>query len=165
MNIEEKVEFLRKRHPAFGRRVLYDVDNKGNEFCEMIYPNEQNPVMPIAVSVSDEGCLVSAGQIINVTGRTPITAEQAASAIDDIVSDRIIFVLGYADGVDIGSGAPFLTELFAITGGEDDMSAELEAFIAKISKPVTGWKRRFTSLKGRFLITSFSGEKNQTIIR
>ena len=165
MNIEEKVEFLRRRHPAFGRRVLYDVDNKGNEFCEMIYPNEQNPMMPIAVSVSDEGCLVSAGQISNVTGRTPITVEQAASAIDDIVNDRIIFVLGYAEGVDVGSGAPFLTELFAITGGEDDMSAELDTFITKISTPINGWQRRFTSLKGRFLITSFSGAKNQTIIR
>lgn len=165
MNIEEKIEFLRKRHPAFGRRVLYDVDNKGNEFCEMIYPNEKNPAMPIAVSISEDGCLISVGQISNVTGRAPITVEQAASAIDDIVNDRIIFVLGYSDGVDIGSGAPFLTELFAITGGEDDMSADLEAFISKISKPVTGWKRRFTSLKGRFLITSFSGTQNKTIIR
>lgn len=165
MNIEEKVEFLRKRHPAFGRRVLYDVDNKGNEFCEMIYPNEKNPKMPIAVSVSEEGFLVSVGQISNVTGHRPITAEQAASAIDDVVNDRIIFVLGYADDVDVGSGAPFMTELFAITGGEDDMSADLEAFIAKISTPVKGWKRRFTSLKGRFIITSFSGNTSTTIIR
>ena len=165
MNIEEKVEFLRKRHPAFGRRVLYDVDNKGNEFCEIIYPNEKNPMMPIAVSVSEEGCLVSVGQISNVTGHRPITVEQAASAIDDIVNDRIIFVLGYADGVDVGSGAPFLTELFAVTGGEDDMSADLEAFIAKISKPISGWKRRFASLKGRFVITSFSGAEDKVITR
>ena len=165
MNIEEKIEFLRKRHPAFGRRVLYDVDNKGNEFCEIIYPNEKNPMMPIAVSVNEEGCLISVGQISNVTGRHPITVEQAASAIDDIVNDRIIFVLGYADGIDVGSGSPFLNELFAITGGEDDMSADLEAFILKISTPITGWKRRFTSLKGRFMITSFSGAENKIIIR
>ena len=165
MNIEEKIEFLRKRHPAFGRRVLYDIDNKGNEFGEIIYPNEKNPMMPIAVSVNEEGCLISVGQISNVTGRHPITVEQAASAIDDIVNDRIIFVLGYADGSDIGSGSPFLTELFAITGGEDDMSADLEAFISKISTPLKGWKRRFTSLKGRFMITSFSGAENKIIIR
>ena len=165
MNIEEKIEFLRKRHPAFGRRVLYDVDHKGNEFCEMIYPNEKNPMMPIAVSVNEDGCLISVGQISHVTGQRPITVEQAASAIDDIVNDRIIFVLGYADDKDVGSGAPFLTEFFAITGGEDDMSADLEAFISKISTPVTGWKRRFTSLKGRFIITSFSGAKEKIIIR
>ena len=165
MNIEDIIEFLRKRHPTFGRRVLYDVDHKGNEFCEMIYPNEKNPMMPIAVSVNEDGCLISVGQISYVTGQRPITVEQAASAIDDIVNDRIIFVLGYADDKDVGSGAPFLTELFAITGGDDDMSADLEAFISKISTPVTGWKRRFTSLKGRFIITSFSGAQNKTIIR
>ena len=89
MNIEEKIEFLRKRHPAFGRRVLYDIDNKGNEFCEIIYPNEKNPMMPIAVSVNEEGCLISVGQISNVTGRHPITVEQAASAIDDIVNEFV----------------------------------------------------------------------------
>ena len=165
MNIEEKAEFLRKRHPAFGKRVLFDVDNKGNEFCEIIYPNEKNPMMPIAVSISEDGCLVSVGQISNVTGYRPITVEQASSAINDIVNDRIVFVLGYADDVDVGSGAPFLTEIFAITGDEDDMSQDLETFIAKISKPISGWKRRFTSLKGRFVITNFSGSESKTIMR
>lgn len=165
MNIEEKVAFLRKKHPSFGKRVLYDMDNKGNEFCEMIYPNDKNPMMPIAVSVSDDGCLVSVGQISNVTGRFPITVEQASSAIDDVINDRIVFVLGYADDVDVGSGAPFLTEIFAITGEEDDMSADFEAFVAKISTPVKGWKRRFTPLKGRFVITNFSGSENRVITR
>jgi hypothetical protein len=36
MNIEEKLDYLRRRHPAFGRRVLYDADARGNEFCEII---------------------------------------------------------------------------------------------------------------------------------
>ena len=105
MNIDEKIVYLRKRHPEFGRRVMHDVDNKGNEFCEIIYPNESNPMMPIAVSVSDEGCLISVGKISNVTGDYPITAEQAADAIDDIISDKIVFVIGYEDGND-GEGAP-----------------------------------------------------------
>ena len=94
MNIEEKIEFLRRRHPAFGRKVLYDVDNRGHEFCEMIYPNESNPTMPITVSVNEKGCLISVGQISNVTGDRQISVEQAASAIDDVINDRIIFVLG-----------------------------------------------------------------------
>ena len=165
MNIEEKIEFLRKRHPAFGRKVLYDVDNRGREFCEMIYPNENNPMMPITVSVDEKGCLISVGQISNVTGDRPISAEQAASAIDDIVADKIIFVLGYGDGIDIGSGAPFMTEIFAITGEEDDMSEALDDFIARISTPVKGLKRRFTSLKGRFVITDFSGKGRREITR
>ena len=98
MNIEEKIDYLRRRHPPFGRKVMYDVDNRGNEFCEIIYPNEKNPMMPVAVSISEEGCLVSVGQFSNVTGNYPISHEQAADAIDDIISDRIIFVLGFSAG-------------------------------------------------------------------
>lgn len=165
MNIEEKIEFLRKRHPAFGRRVMYDVDNRGNEFCELIYPNDKQPAMPIAVSVSDAGCLISVGQISNVTGDDPITVEQAAEAIEDVVEDKIVFVLGFAEDDDIGSGAPFYSQVFAITGGQDDMSEEFERFIDKISTPVTGFKRRLTRLKGRFVILNFSGSENRTIIR
>ena len=165
MTIQEKVEFLRRRHPSFGKKVLYDVDVKGREFCEMIYPNENNPMMPITVSVSEDGCLISVGQISNVTGNRAISVEQAASAIDDIVQDRIVFVLGYKDGEDIGSGAPYLTEIYPITGDEDDQSRELEQFIAKISTPVTGFKRKFTPLKGRFIITDFSCGVNRTILR
>ncbi len=164
MNIDEKIEFLRKNHPKFSRRVMHDVDDKGNEFCEIIYPNESNPMMPIAVSVSDEGCLISVGKFSNVTGDYPITVEQACSAIDDVINDRIVFVLGYEDIEDEG-GAPFMTELFPLTGGEDDERDELEKFIAKISTPVKGLKRKLTRLKGRFLILNFSGSENRTITR
>ena len=164
MNIEEKIAYLRKKHPKFDRRVMWDEDNKGNEFAEIIYPNESNSMMPIAVSVSDEGCLISVGKVANVTGDYPITVEQAAEAIDDIISDRIVFVSGYTEGND-GEGAPFMREIFLITGGEDDESLELEKFIAKISTPVTGFKRKLTRLKGRFLIFNFSGSENRVIIR
>lgn len=166
MKIEEKIEYLRHRHPAFGKKVINDVDNKGNEFCEIIYPNKFQEMMPITVSVSDAGCLISVGKMSNVTGDYPITHEQAASAIDDIVADKIIFVSGYNDDDDdIGNGMPFMTEIFPITGDEDDMSSELEKFIQKISTPIQGLKRRFTKLKGRFVITNFSGSENKTIIR
>lgn len=167
MNIEEKIEYLRKKYPTFGKKVLYDVDHRGNEFCEIIYPNENNDMMPITVAVSDEGCLISVGKFSNVTGDYPISHEQAASAIDDIVSDKIIFVAGYdTDSEDeTGSRAPFMTEIFAITGDVDDESDELEKFIARISTPVTGFKRKLTRLKGRFIITSFSGKDTKTIER
>jgi hypothetical protein len=131
----------------------------------MIYPNEQNPMMPIAVSVDEKGCLISVGQISNVTGDSQISVEQAASAIDDVVNDRIVFVLGYADDVDVGSGAPFMTEIFAITGEEDDMSEELEDLITRISTPVKGLRRKLTRLKGRFIITDFSGKSRREITR
>lgn len=166
MKIEERIEYLRKKHPAFGKKVLYDTDNKGNDFCEIIYPNEKNDMMPITVAVSDEGCLVSVGKFSNVTGDYPISHEQAASAIDDIISDKIVFVAGYGEeNEEDFSPAPFMTEIFAITGDVDDESLELEKFIAKISTPVSGFKRKLTRLKGRFIITDFSGSNTKTIDR
>ena len=164
MNIEEKIEFLRKKHPKFSRRTMWDTDHNGNEFCEIIYPNDSNPLMPITAAVNNEGCLISVGKISHVTGDYPITVEQAAEAIDDIISDRIIFVLGYADGNDC-EGAPFMTDIYPITGGEDDKSEELQQLISKISTPVTGFKRKMTRLKGRFLIFNFSGSENRVITR
>ena len=165
MNIQEKIAFLRRRYPAFGQREIWDVDNKGDEFCEMIYPNEKNPTMPITVSVSEDGCRISVGQFSHVTGNRPITVEQTVAAIDDIVSDRIVFALGYRDGECMGLGKPFMTELFPLTGGEDDKKAELDAFIATLSTPVSGFKRKLTRLKGSFILTDFSGGFNKAIER
>lgn len=165
MTIEEKIAYLRRAYPAFGLKEIWDVDNRGNDFCEMIYPNEKQPNLPIALTVSDDGCLVSVGQLDNVTGDKPITAEQAVEAINDIISDRVLFALCYADDDDIGSGAPFFTRIFALTDGKDDMRSEFEKFIKKISTPVKGFKRKLTRLKGRFVITNFSGSENRTIIR
>lgn len=165
MNIEEKIEFLRRRHPSFGKKVLYDVDNKGNEFAEMVYPNQSNPSMPITISISEDGCLISVGQISHVTGNRPITAEQAASAIDDVINDKIVFVLGYKDDDDIGSGTPYLTDVYPVTRDVDDRQDELDAFIAKVSLPVSGFRRKLTKLKGRFIITDFSGSFNKIIYR
>ena len=165
MKIEEMISLLRRRFPKFSQKLLYDVDNKGNEFCEMIYPNESNPSMPITVSISESGCLISVGQISHVTGDRPIPIEHAISAMEDIIADRIVFVLGYNDGDDIGSGAPFMTELYAITGDVDDMSEELEKFIEKVKKPLKGIWRKLSSLKGRFVITDFSGSRFEEIIR
>lgn len=165
MKIEEKIDYLRRRHPSFAKRVLNDVDGKGNEFSEIIYPNKDQEMMPITVAVSDEGCLISVGKIANVTGDYPITHEQAASAIDDIINDRIVFVLGYGEDDDTMSGSPFLTEIFPITGDVDDAEGELEELIKKLSTPLTGFKRKISKLKGRFLITSFSGSRNKIIVR
>ena len=165
MNIEEKIEYLRRALPAFDKKVMYDVDNRGNDFCEIIYPNKDQPMMPIAVSVSDEGCLISVGQIADVVGSFPISVDQAISAINDIISDKIVFVLGFADEDDIGFGAPFFTQIFPITDDEDDMSDALAAFIKKIEAPLSKWKRKLTRFKGRFVITNFSGSENRVIFR
>ena len=90
---------------------------------------------------------------------------QIIIVINKLTNDKIIFVLGYADDVDVGSGAPFMTEIFAITGEEDDMSEELEDLITRISTPVKGLRRKLTRLKGRFIITDFSGKSRREITR
>ena len=36
MKIEEALDYLRRRHPPFGFKVMYDEDNKGNEFCDYV---------------------------------------------------------------------------------------------------------------------------------
>ncbi len=165
MKIEEMLDYLRRKHPKFGRKVMYDMEQKGNEFCEIIYPNEMQPLFPVTVAVSEAGCLISVGQFSNVTGDFPIPCEAAAEAIADIVEDRIVFVLGYNEEDDIGFGTPFFKRLYPFTGGEDDCSREYEKLLQKLSTPVTGFKRKLTSLKGRFLIFNFSGSINQTIFR
>ena len=165
MTLDEKILYLQKAHAPFGKKVIRDVDARGNDFCELIYPNEKNPRFPITLSVSDDGCIISVGQIPNVTGKAPITVEQASDAIDDIISDKIIFVLGYHGEDDVGEGKPYLTEIFALTGNDDDMQEDYDRFIEKISTPIKGLKRKLTRLKGRFIITNFSGSIDQTIER
>ncbi len=165
MTINESIEYLQRQYPAFDRRVFRDTDKNGCEFCEMIMPNKALPSLPLTLHITDEGCSISAGQLENVTGCDKMTACEASAAIADIISDKIIFVLGYRDEDDLGFGKPFLTEIYALTGGDDDMSREYERFIEKISTPLTGFSRLFTSLKGRFLIMNFSGSLNKTITR
>ena len=165
MTIGESVAYLRRKYSAFGQKEIWDTDRRGNDFCEMVYPNEKQPNFPITVTLNEDGCLISVGQIPNVTGDRPISVDQAISAIDDIISDKIVFTLCYADDKDIGSGAPYFTRVFALTGEGDDMSQELERFKQKISKPVKGFMRKLTLLKGRFEFVSFSGKHNQTIYR
>lgn len=165
MKIDEQLDIIRRKHPKFGRQAIYDVDLRGVEFCEIIYPNAAQPLMPITVSVSEDGCLVSVGKISNVTGDRPITAAQACEAISDIISDKVAFVLGYPEDDDTLSGPPFMTEIFPLTGEVDDTSADFDKFIAKLSTPVTGFKRKLTKLKGSFLVTDFSGGRNKIIVR
>ncbi|MBQ4090780.1 MAG: hypothetical protein IJC64_00530 [Clostridia bacterium] len=165
MKIEEKIAYIQRKFPAFDRQVIYDTDNRGNDFCEMIMPNQKQPNVPLTVSVSERGCSISVGQIENVTGSDAMTPEQASAAISDILADKIIFVLAYRDGDDTGFGAPFYSRIFALTGKGDDMQEDYRKFIEKINKPLTKISRLFTVLKGRFIIFNFSGSLKREITR
>lgn len=165
MTIDEKLTYLHKLYPEFDKKVTRDVDINGRDFCETVIPNKHIPSMPITVCITEEGCGISVGQIENVTSDDTMSPQQTASAINDIINGRIIFVLGYNHGDDVGYGKPFMSRIFAITGGEDDMSDQYERFLARISKKPSKICRYFTSLKGRFQIFSFNGSVNKTIFR
>ncbi len=156
MTIEQRVEFLLSHDRRFERDVIYDTDSHGEEFCEMIIKNTAVSSFPITVTVSSKGCMVAVGQFENVTGSKSMTPEQTLDAVNDITDDKIIFVLGYDKDGDIGFGAPTLRRVFAITGRDDDMSAEYNEFIERISKPIK--KFRFLHpLKGKFFVFNYSG--------
>lgn len=165
MTAEQISEYLLSHSKHFERDVIYDTDKRGESFCELVIKNEHLPSYPITVTATESGCSLSVGNFADVTGSKKMTPEETLSAIEDIIADKIIFVLGYQDDDDIGFGSPFFSRIFAITGGNDDMSEEYEDFIKTISKPINKKLKFFYSLKGRFKIFTFSGSLNKSIIR
>lgn len=165
MTVEQAADFFTQRYARLDTRSIYDVDKHGNGFCEFIIKNGKLESMPITVIITERGCSLSVGQLENITGCKIMSPEQAACAADDVMADRVIFAFGYKDDCDIGSGAPFFTKVFAVTGGEDDMSEEYERFVAEMSTPIPKLLRPFATLKGRFTIVNFSGTVNKTVTR
>ena len=165
MTPEQTSEYLLSNCSRFERDIIRDTDKYGDTFCELIIKNESLPSYPLTVTVTEIGCSISVGNLSNVTGSKRMTTDQTLSAINDILSDKIIFALGYRDDDDIGFGSPFLTRVFALTGGDDDMQEDYEDFLCEISKPINKKLRFLYSLKGRFQIFNFSGSVNKTITR
>lgn len=165
MTAEQTSEYLLSHSRRFERDVIYDTDKRGDSFCELIIKNNSLPSYPITVTVTEVGCSLSVGNFADVTGSKKMTPDQALLAIEDIIADKIIFVLGYREDDDIGFGSPFFSRIFALTGGDDDMSRDYEDFIKTISTPINKKLRFLYSLKGRFLIFNFSGSIYKNIIR
>lgn len=165
MTAEQAVEYLLSHSRLFDRSVIRDTDRRGHDFCEMIIKNGSQPSFPITVTVTDDGCTLSVGQFEDVASSTRMTPDEVLAAIDDIINDKIIFVLAYKNEDDVGFGAPYFSRVFALTGGDDDMSAEYEHFLSKISTPIKKFLRPVTALKGRFRIFNYSGSVNKTVER
>ena len=165
MTVAQSVEYLLSKERHFERNTIWDKDRRGRDFCELLIKNPYQPSFPITVTVTESGCSVSVGQFDDVADSNKMTPDQALSAINDILSNKIIFVLAYKNDDDIGFGTPYFSRIFAITDGEDDMSEEYEEFIKKISAPVNKYLRPFTALKGRFFIFNYTGSLKKTIIR
>lgn len=165
MTSEQFVEYLLSRSPLFDKGVIRDTDRHGNDFCEMIIKNEAQPLFPITVTVTNRGASISVGQIQNVASSSTMSPEETLAAINDIVNDKIIFVIAYDKDNDLGFGSPSLTRIFAITGADDDMSEDYERFLVQIAKPIKKIFRPFTSIKGRFTIFNFTGSLIKTVER
>lgn len=165
MTVAQTVEYLLSHDRRFDRNVINDTDRRGRDFCEMIIKNEDQPSLPITVSVTEDGCSVSVGQFENVTHSDRMTADEVICAIDDIMDDKIIFVLAYKDNDGVGFGTPYFSRVFALTGSEDDMTGEYDRFLCKISTPIKKGFRPVTALKGSFFIFNFSGSVKKTVTR
>lgn len=164
MNIEDTVAMLRRRFPEFGKREIFDVDLKGDPFCEIVLPNEKNSRLPLTVTVTEKGCRLSVGHMNDISDGL-IPSELTPQAILDVLEDRVILVFGYKNEDDRANGKTFYTNVFAITGGEDDMSSEYDRFVQTVNTPVKGIRRRMARLKGIFDICTFGGSVSVTVCR
>lgn len=165
MTVEQTAEYIQSQNRGFDKNIIHDTDRFGRAFCEMVIKNPAQENRPITLSITEDGCSISVGHFSNVTGSNKMKPDEALAAIEDIISDKIIFVIAYKDEDDLGFGAPFFSRVFALTGGNDDMSEEYDAFLEEISKPVKKLFRPFVNLKGRFFIFNFSGTIQKTITR
>ena len=165
MTVEQTAEYIQSQCRYFEKGIIYDTDRHGRAFCEMIIKNSAVENLPLTLTVTEDGCSISVGQFSNVTGSTRMKPEEAIAAIEDIIADKIIFVLAYKEDDDLGFGTPYFSRVFAHTGENDDMSEEYDDFLEEISRPIKKLLRPFVSLKGRFFIFNFSGTVKKTINR
>lgn len=165
MTIDESMLYIQKKYPKLECRISRDVNAKEEEFCEMVFSNEANPGFPITVTVFDDGCTLSVGRIENIIGDARTNAENIVLAMEDVISDRIIFVVGFADRDKFEDNKSNYSRVFAVTGREDDMSREYERFIGTLNKPLSKAARLFAQLKGIFVICNYSGKINMTVSR
>ena len=166
MTIEDSIAYLRRQFPSISKKVTYDVDKRGKDFCELILPNENNENMPVTITVNADGCRISAGRMMHISGEREMSVEDAACAINDVVNDRIVFVFKYKNEEDFSDRRACESRFFAITGRDDDMSEEFDALIKKIETPIKNkFQKIFSQNVGIFEILSFGGEYNKVIKR
>ena len=164
MKPEEFALALQKKFPAFGG-AIYDQTAKGEDFCEMVYPNEKQPMYPLTVTVYEDGALLSFGSLEDITGGKRLSLDETLQAVEDIISNRIVFVLCYGSKEKQADGKISDRRIFALTGDADDMQVEYDKFIEQLKKPIGRWPRVLTPLKGVFVFTNFSGSVNFEMTR
>ncbi len=156
MKTEEYAGILQKGFPPFGKKIINDITPKGEEFCEIIYKNPHSDAHPLTVTVYEDGAYISFGNMQKVTGEGRLDVEQMCCAIEDIISDKVMFVFCYADEEKKDDKRLSDSYVFALTG-DDDMSSEYDEFIRKIKTPLNKFSRMFSPIKGIFNVRNFSG--------
>lgn len=157
--MDEAVALLVRRYPVLAAHRRYDTDARGEAFCELTLPNEQNPSEPLTVQVTEDGCLLSFGAVEEVTGNAPIPAEQMADAMADILADRVVVVSVYKnEDAQLARKA----SLCRVYSKEDP---ELDALIRRLSAPPRLFDRLFSPYRGLVTLTTFSGAGNRVFHR
>lgn len=165
MKPEEFALALQRKFSAFGNKTIYDKTPKGEDFCELVYPNENQPAYPLTVTVFEDGALVSFGSLEDITGGKRLSLDATLGAIEDIIEDKIVFTLCYENAEKQSDGKINDRRIFALTGDVDDMQSEYDKFIGQLKKPIGRWPRFLTPLKGIFVFTNFSGSVSFEIKR
>lgn len=165
MKPEEFAQQLLKSYPAFGKKIIYDVTARGEDFCEIVYPNTVLPTFPITVTVYEDGALLSFGNAEDITGGTRLSLEETSQAIADITEDKTVFSLRYKNSEAYEDGRLSGVELFLLSGDEGDMSEEYEKYLATLNVKPGRLGRLFTSRKGIFRILTFTGKTDIRIER
>ena len=165
MTIQDFVSLLQKNYPKFGSKVIYDQTAKGEDFCELVYPNENMPAYPLTVTVFDDGALISFGNLENITGGKHLTLDETMQALDDVTTDKIVFTLCYENREKQADGKISDRRVFVLTGDMDDQRKEYDKLIEQLRKPIGRFPRFLTPLKGVFVFLSFTGSVNFEIER
>ena len=165
MNPQEFALALQKKFSAFGGKIIYDKTAKGEDFCEIVYPNKKQPPYPLTVTVFEDGALLSFGSLEDITGGKRLSLDETLQATQDIVGDKIVFTICYENIEKQSDGKISDRRIFALTGDADDMQSEYDKFIEQLKKPIGRWPRFLTPLKGIFVFTNFSGSVNFEIVR
>ena len=164
--IDEFATLLTRTFAQHHPRVIKDVNDKGIPVTEFMIPNPHLPRFAVSLQFHADGgyvdtCSLWFGQI-EISGH--MDADTAASAIEEIMSDKVVAILRYKnqDAYDDHRPSP-RKWLYQITDDEDDESAELEAIKARLHSTPTLGEKISGKLLGVFEV--FSWTSQEVIVR
>ena len=159
---DEFISLLTRAFSAHAPRAVSDTDPKGAPVLEWMLPNPHNPRFSLSLQVKGgnayvDTCSLWFGQV-EISGH--MDADTAASAIDEIISDRVIAILRYKNRDAYENHRPSPRKwLYQLTDDEDDESAELEVMKARLRTCPTLGEKISGKLLGVFEVYSWSAEE------